>query len=144
MFGKYRDNSSEHDGDDVHWGRVELDGVPFRGRPSLLHAEEYETHAVYVADVYVKRFNCLNEDELEEYRKVMDLVANGRATILAEDTVHDAENWYEMVKYQVTYVEDARRRRANGNQGRKTESRIGHVGVTNPGNAVRSNPGESE
>lgn len=71
----------------LYWGRVEQDGLPFRG-PGVpfFTEEEYEDRVVRVADPKNGRFRTWVAAENKAYLDVLDMVLNGWAVILYQDT----------------------------------------------------------
>lgn len=61
----------------LYWERASLDGLPFRGHQApLLRNDEYEERVVRVADPKNGTFYTGDSVQNEDYRKVMDGIAN--------------------------------------------------------------------
>lgn len=68
---------------ELFWSRSDIDGLPFRGSaPPLYKEEEYEDRVVRVNDFRNAIFDTENAEQNEQYRKVMDGIAN---------------NWFQLV-----------------------------------------------
>jgi len=68
---------------DVHWGRVELDGFPFRGKEvPLLKEEEFADRTTKTFDAKNGTFYTGDKEQNSLYLEVMDKAANGWWSII--------------------------------------------------------------
>lgn len=67
---------------EVHYGRVDTDGIPFRGKPLLLKPEEFEKFAEPVSDVFVRLFDVSQAEQATALQAVIDEAANETCEIL--------------------------------------------------------------
>lgn len=77
----------------LFWGRLDKDGLPFRGpfAPNLTE-DEYEERVVRVADPHNGTFRTWIPEENNAYLEVIDKVLNGWAVTLYQDT------WKQRIK----------------------------------------------
>jgi hypothetical protein len=72
----------------LHWGRADVDGAPFRGHaPLTMTEDEADTRLVRLLDMKVKTFDLDNPDDVKAYTDVLDKIANGWAMKYREDTL---------------------------------------------------------
>lgn len=79
-FLKYQDDPRVVQGDgrgSLSFARAHLDGMPFRGNAPMLKEDEYQAVCDTVYDTHVRVFDLGNQDEAEDYRKILDRVTNG-------------------------------------------------------------------
>jgi hypothetical protein len=79
---------------DLHWGRYQIDGLPYRGSAEPMTNEEFDQKVGIAKDYFVKTFKLWDEAELAEYQKVMDGAANGVYEIYDRDRQHLGEGRY--------------------------------------------------
>ena len=74
---KFSQQATDPTGQNLYWGRIDQDGVPFRGREApAFREEEFEHNTAKVADARVGVFHLAKEDEREAYRVLLEKVAN--------------------------------------------------------------------
>lgn len=76
---KYHGDQNGQSGDNqVHWGRVSRDGIPFRtsGPLPMLKEEEFQTLTERVADAKMELFDLSDPEQKERYRQIIDKAAN--------------------------------------------------------------------
>lgn len=105
---------------DVHWGRLEADGLPIRGdMPKFLKEEEIQA-GLYTAPYFKNRtFNTGDPKENRLYQKVMDGWAAGWFTILRKIEFREPPSihhyvyieWVETYKQHVAASENKNGRR---------------------------------
>lgn len=67
----------------LHWGRADVDGAPFRGNNIPVGTEdELESKLVKTFDAHNQIFDLSDPESNTEYIKVMTKILNGRAQIL--------------------------------------------------------------
>lgn len=85
-FLKFRQAGSDNN---LHWGRADRDGAPYRGRVApLLRDEEWEEFAERVHDCKCGMFRSDQPDERQHgrtYQEVLDGAANGWFKIFARE-----------------------------------------------------------
>lgn len=69
-------------GHDIHWGRLDVDGVPFRGNPPLLNEEEYERRVRQTRDAHAEFFDMTDRKQKKQYLAVLDGIVNGLYKLL--------------------------------------------------------------
>jgi hypothetical protein len=80
-FLKYLDelkqeNRSLPESEQLHFGRLMEDGMPFRGRPVPLREDEFEEYSEVDYDTDVRLFDVTNETERRELKMVLDKTTN--------------------------------------------------------------------
>ncbi len=84
----------------LYWGRVEKDGLPFRGPIAPTFTEdEYEERIVRVADPQNGTFRTWVPEENKKYLDVLDMILNGWATCLF------SERWRARVRHGKKVIE---------------------------------------
>jgi hypothetical protein len=118
----------------LFWGRVEQDGLPFRGQAAPNYTEEeYEERVARVADPHNGTFRTWIQQENKAYLSVLDMVTNGwavgiyqerwRASVRLRGRVTQRMVVYiEWIEY---YLEDGSRTQIN--LGRPTEQNYGQT-----------------
>jgi hypothetical protein len=103
--GKAAGDSS---GKDVHFHRVERDGLPFRGKPPMLKEHEYEDRLHQVADAKNGTFYTGEPSENAAYLDVLDKAANKWFRILFIDRWrNDGDKYHHVyVEWLENYLED--------------------------------------
>jgi hypothetical protein len=77
----------------LFWGRIDQDGLPFRGpQPPNLTEEEYNDRVVRVADPHNGTFRTWVAEENQAYLEVLDQILNKWAVCLFQ------KSWKEKVK----------------------------------------------
>jgi hypothetical protein len=62
----------------LHWGRVDLDGLPFRGAvPPTWRNEDFENRSARVGDARNSIFDLTDADQNARYLEVLDRIVNG-------------------------------------------------------------------
>lgn len=74
------------DGNDLLWGRADVDGAPFRNQagldvPQLMSNEEADERLVRVQDVYNRLFDLAVPEENKAYLAVLDKIVNNWAVL---------------------------------------------------------------
>lgn len=98
---KFTAQRNTSDGQQLHWGRLSDDGLPFRGSPAAMYRqEEIEDKLVRVADAKNCLFDLNDPEANRKYVKVLDAVANGwfRLNFIER-------KWTDSAKYPMVYVE---------------------------------------
>lgn len=71
-------NETQRDGQRLWWGRVEEDGIPYRGdAPPLMTEDEYEDRVVKVASFKNDYFDTADREQNALFRAVMECCVNG-------------------------------------------------------------------
>lgn len=98
-------NRLQSNGKPLHWGRADLDGLPYRGDPLLVKEEEYEDRVVRVGDPHNGFFDVSIPEENKRYLAIMDGAVNGWFQIIClERFVGNSNRHYiEWIEY---YMED--------------------------------------
>lgn len=86
-----RNNVSDSNGNQILWGRMELDGVPFRGREApLLKSEEWDRRTTEVRDF---GYGTFNTEDLEQqhfgrsYLQIMEAAFAGWLKLTEKQTI---------------------------------------------------------
>lgn len=95
-------------GQDLHWNRAELDGAPFVGSPSPMTEAEYEKRVKKFHEVQVKRFDCLQADQRQEYEAILDMIRNNRAELIGRHTIHEKDCWFVAIEYSLPFMMDTK------------------------------------
>lgn len=75
---KYIDELEDETGQSRFWGRLDVDGLPFRGpNAPMLKSEEYEDHLERVNDAKVNIFVLNDPEQRKEYADILDRISNG-------------------------------------------------------------------
>jgi hypothetical protein len=105
---KFSQSRKESGGRALNWGRVHVDGLPFRGDVDpLLREEEYEQRAVRVADFKNGFFDVENPEQNRLYNGVLECCANGwfKLAFIQRFWKGTTRHYVEWVEY---YLEDGR------------------------------------
>lgn len=95
----------------LHWGRVDIDGLPFRGaNPPLLREEEYEDRLVKVADPKNGTFYTGDAEQNKAYLRVLDGISNSWYQLIHIDRWrNDGDNYhYVYVEWVEFFLEDGK------------------------------------
>jgi hypothetical protein len=77
-----------NDRPDLHWGRAEQDGAPFRGKNvPLLREGEADTRLATVNDTFSQTFDLSVPEDRAGYIKVLDMITNGWAKLINRELV---------------------------------------------------------
>lgn len=88
----------------LYYGRVDLDGAPFRGSPPHYKEEEYVQRVAKVADVKNGFFDVRDPEQNKAYLAVLEACANGWYDCLwLQRFVDGTSHYVEWVEY---YMED--------------------------------------
>lgn len=89
-----------------------MDGIPFRTRSSEIPTikeddPEYRRPQV-VDDIHVKTFDTTNEEDMEEYTKVLNLCARGNARIVDRHVEYDEDlkGWRVFLTWSQLFLEN--------------------------------------
>lgn len=99
----------------LYWGRLEEDGLPFRGHQAPLYSqEEHEQNLVRVGDPRNGTFRTWIEAENKLYLLVADMVINGWAKLLFIERWRDAttDRYVIYAEWSEYFMEDGRRTQA--------------------------------
>lgn len=72
----YRDEIQTEDGRPQHWGRVDLDGVPFVGEPPLCREDEYAARTALVGHYKSQFFEANDPEQRKQFSAVMERCYN--------------------------------------------------------------------
>lgn len=92
----------------LQFGRVGMDGLPFRANPDSLYTnKEIEQKAFISADVGVRVFNLSVPEDLKEYGEILEKAANGLYQLLLdrEDFVPETGTYMVLVKWTMSALE---------------------------------------
>lgn len=111
-------NAQWHQNDGLKGGHGTMGGkIPFRG-PSRIRREPLSKQAEVVCDFHVRIFSMDDDEDVEKYESVCDLVANERAkcTNVERQWVPEEQTWKVLLEWVEWYKEDtdeARKKRLN-------------------------------
>lgn len=95
------------DGEDLHWGRLDDDGVPFMGTPPLYRTAEAEQYLVRTLYFRNGRFDLSDPEQNKAYLGVMDRCANGRFVLRRSiDLVASPDQHVVYVEWLEQYMRD--------------------------------------
>ena len=91
----------------LYWGRVEQDGLPFRGRAAPNYTEEeYEERVARVADPRNGTFRTWIPRENKQYLDILDMIFNGWAVGVYQERWRTRVRLHGRVTQRmVTYIE---------------------------------------
>lgn len=103
---KYLQNSISHG--DFHFGRAELDGLPFKGNPALLKQDEVEERLVSACDAKNGTFSTGDPEQNARYLEILDKACNGWYKILFVDRWREPgdKHYHVYVEWVENYVMD--------------------------------------
>lgn len=61
----------------LHFGRVDLDGAPYKGAISHLRDEEFERKTAHVSQAHIRMFDLENPEDVAAYEDVLSKIMNG-------------------------------------------------------------------
>lgn len=96
-------------GDPLHWGRADIDGVPYRGKPLPAMPEaEMENRLKKVADPQIKIFDMAKPTDVKEYQSILGKITAGWATCIHVDRqfVADEQKWLVYMEWADWYMQD--------------------------------------
>lgn len=94
-------NRGNSRGQRLFWGRVDVDGLPYRGEHAPLMPEaEYEQRAVRVADVRNSFFDVNDAAQNQAYLDVLECCANGWFQLL-----HIVRFWNNTTQHYIEWAE---------------------------------------
>lgn len=71
--------------DELHFGRAQQDGMPFRGPSTLLKEDEYQTNTEQVNDAFAELFDLSNKEHKQKYVEILDRAANHWYLVLKDE-----------------------------------------------------------
>jgi hypothetical protein len=93
----------------IHWGRADIDGLPFRGSitPNMT-TEEFEARLTRVADAKVDVFDMADIEQRKRYTEILDKIANGWAQCIGRDRQFSEAKgtWLVIIEWVEMYMED--------------------------------------
>lgn len=108
-LAQYMGQKQTASGDPLHWGRADIDGVPFRGKslPAMSEAE-METRLRKVADPQVKVFDMTKPEDVKEYQQVLGKITAQWATCIFVDRqfVEAEKKWLVYLEWADWYMQD--------------------------------------
>ena len=138
-MNKFVDHTASARGQ-VHWGRVDRDGAPFRSSapPPYLTDEEYEAITERVEDVLVATFDTskpeekrpLGHPQAKTYNQVLEGICAGWLRCLNRDHRWDQEDgsppkMYVYIEWTEPYLEPRKRGAALGDRDNDTSAASG-------------------
>jgi hypothetical protein len=99
---KYATDKGEY-----HWGRADIDGMPFKGDPTLQVTEdEADERFVMSCEPKNRVFDLSDANDNAEYLNVIDKTVNGWFKIIHQDRVifKDEENKKVIIKVYLEWV----------------------------------------
>lgn len=106
-FREFFNRKKAGNGQEIHWGRLSEDGVPFRGQPSLLTDEEYERRVRRSRDAQAEFFDVSDAKQKKQYLRVLDGIVNGLYTLLHIERFIRPDTHY--IEWVETFMEDTGR-----------------------------------
>jgi hypothetical protein len=103
-------NRKVHRGKKLHWGRVQRDGLPYRGAfPPMYTEEEFEQAVVRVGDPQAETFKLDDRDQHQAFLQVLDGIVNGWFQCLFIERYRSPKKpteWYAHVEWVEYFLED--------------------------------------
>jgi hypothetical protein len=72
----------DHAGQQLHWGRADEDGAPFRGERLMLTEDEYDSRVVRIKEAHNDTFNTADPASNRRYLRLLSKAAHGIVQIL--------------------------------------------------------------
>lgn len=112
MLEKYRSVTQALDGSPLHWSRLDVDGLPFKGMPPEgMKSRELDLALTPAMDVYVRMYDLSDPEQRREYELVIDRAANGWYNLIRCDVrfLPDEKKWQALVEFGERYMTLAHR-----------------------------------
>ena len=90
----------------LHWGRLQDDGLPFRGNPPVYTQEEADEYLVRTADAKNGTFDLADPEQNVRYLEVLDRCCNGWYSCLFVQRMITPEKQLIYIEWLENYVED--------------------------------------
>lgn len=105
MFEKYFDIQRADDGEVLFWWRAEKDGAPLKA-PNIVNIVEGRTKLRPVIEAKVKVFDLSKEEDLDEYRLILDRARNGwyKIDYVERVFIPEKKNWLILLEWSERYV----------------------------------------
>lgn len=100
----FRFASRDSSGQELHWGRVFDDGVPFRGSTAKMYRsdDEWQENTYKFGQVQIGRFDITDPEQMKRYCDILTSAVNGFFRILVHNPQYDPEkkmNYLEWIEY---------------------------------------------
>jgi hypothetical protein len=87
--------------DRLFWGRVEEDGLPYRGTsPPMMTGPEFEEALVANGDFHKRTFDLSLPDDSKAYDEIMDRVASGWYRLGPDPQGNNPKKFFTKVRYR--------------------------------------------
>lgn len=101
---------ADDSGAPLYWGRADVDGAPYRGQPTLLKEEEYESRVSRVADVKNATLHLKDPTDNAKYLSILDKACAGWYQILYRDLWRvEGDNYHHVyIEWTEYHMEDVK------------------------------------